>query len=160
MEKSFLIKMASRNEVHIIIDLIKELAEYEKLSKTVLITEDRLIKNCFEKKYAEILLAYLDDEPIGYAFFFHNFSTFIGKPGIWVEDIYIKHEYRNKGYGRAMLKFIAKIAFERDCGRIEWSVLDWNTPSIEFYSSLGAKIMKEWLIERMDEEAIHNFLGE
>jgi GNAT superfamily N-acetyltransferase len=154
----FKIIFAKAEDSEVIIDLIKELAEYEKLSDSVQINHELLIENCFNKKYAEVLLAYCDDQPIGYAFFFHNFSTFLGKPGIWLEDVYIKPEFRGKGYGKAVLKFIANIAKERDCGRFEWCVLNWNTPAIEFYDSIGAKVMNEWLIERMDKEAIERFI--
>ena len=112
--------------------------------------------NIFEKNYAEVLIAEEDEKPVGFALYFHNFSTFVGKPGIYLEDLFVEPEMRGKGYGKALLVELAKIAKERNCGRLEWAVLDWNTPSIEFYKSLGAKPMDEWTVFRLDKNGIEN----
>ena len=149
----FTIRFASKKDIFLIRDLILELADYEKLTHVVSMEAPLLEKYLFgKKKFAEVLLAYYEDLPVGFALFFHNFSTFLGKPGIYLEDLFIREKFRGKGYGKALLSFIAKIAIERDCGRIEWSVLDWNKPAIEFYHSLGSEILKEWLINRVTGE--------
>jgi len=149
----FTIRLASKKDIFLIRDLILELADYEKLTHVVTMDASLLEKYLFgKKKYAEVLLACYKDLPVGFALFFHNFSTFLGKPGIYLEDLYIREKFRGKGYGKALLSFIANIAIERDCGRIEWSVLDWNKPAIEFYQSLGSEILKEWLINRVTGE--------
>ncbi len=144
------IKLAEPDDVPIILSLIKELAEYEELSDSVVATEDDLIKYIFHKdKLIYVLIAYYDNIPVGFTLFFHNFSTFVGKLGIYLEDIYIKSDFRNLGIGKMLLKEIAKIAVEKDCGRLEWSVLNWN-PARKFYEHLGAKALDEWLIYRLD----------
>lgn len=138
-----------------ILTFIKHLAVYEKLSHEVVATEQTLRENLFSKrKTAEVLFASIDDKRVGIAIFFHNFSTFLGKPGIYLEDLFVLPEARGKGAGKALLVHLAKLAIERDCGRLEWSVLDWNTPAIDFYKSLGAVAMDEWTIYRLTGKAL------
>jgi len=143
------IRKATPVDVPLILDFIRGLAEYEKMVDQVTADIDTLRKNLFEKRYAECILAYEGEEPVGFALFFHNFSTFLGKPGLYLEDLFVKPEHRGKGYGKELLKHLARIAKERDCGRFEWWVLDWNTPSIEFYKRLGARPMDEWTVFRV-----------
>ena len=153
----FRIIWAKVGDERLIKELIYELAVYEKLTHEVITREEDLKKYLFgEKKIAEVLLGYYEDQPVGFALFFHNFSTFIGKPGIYLEDLYIREKFRGKGYGKAILTFIAKTAVERNCGRVEWAVLDWNKPAIDFYVSLGAKVMNEWLINRVTGTSLLN----
>jgi len=148
--EDFEIKKAQKKDAGIILGFIRELAEYEKLLHEVKADEKILARNLFGKKrYAEAVIASLDKKPIGFALFFHNFSTFVGKPGLYLEDLYIQPDYRGKGYGKALLKYLAKLAKERGCGRLEWSVLDWNKPSIGFYKKLGARPMDEWTVFRL-----------
>lgn len=153
---NFHIRKATPEDTPTILHLITQLAIYEKLEKEVITTVEELKTNIFEKNYAEVLIAEENDKPIGFALYFHNFSTFVGKPGIYLEDLFVEIEHRGKGYGKALLVELAKIAKERNCGRLEWSVLDWNTPSIEFYKSLGAKPMDEWTVFRLDRQGIEN----
>jgi GNAT superfamily N-acetyltransferase len=154
-EKKLVIRKGTEKDVSIILDLIKALADYEKAPNEVIADEKILLQNLFgEKPYAETLIAEYDDEPAGFALFFHNFSTWIGKPGIYLEDLFVKPHLRGKGIGKQLLVQIAKIAVERDCGRFEWSVLDWNEPSIQFYKNLGAKPMDEWTTFRMTEKQL------
>ncbi|MCF8225786.1 MAG: GNAT family N-acetyltransferase [Bacteroidales bacterium] len=151
----FYLKHAEEKDVLIILDLIKGIAAYEKLSHEVVATEELLKKNLFgQNRYAEVVIGYEKETPVGFALFFHNFSTFTGRPGLYLEDLFVFEEYRGKGYGKALLLYLARIAGERDCGRFEWVVLDWNKPAIDFYNSLGAKQMKEWIITRIDGEGI------
>lgn len=153
--EGFEIRHAIEEDVPIILNLIKELAVYEKLLHEVVTTEEVLKKNLFgRKRYAETILGYYLDEPVGFVLFFHNFSTFVGKPGLYLEDLYVKPEFRGKGFGKILLSYLAKLAVERDCGRYEWAVLDWNEPALEFYKSLGARVMDEWLIHRMAGEEL------
>ncbi|KPK83395.1 MAG: GNAT family acetyltransferase [Bacteroides sp. SM23_62_1] len=153
--EGFEIRHAIEEDVQIILGLIKELAVYEKLLHEVVTTEEDLKKNLFGKKrYAETILGYYLDEPVSFALFFHNFSTFVGKPGLYLEDLYVKPEKRGKGFGKVLLAYLAKLAVERDCGRYEWAVLDWNEPALKFYKSLGATVMNEWLIHRVTGEAL------
>jgi GNAT superfamily N-acetyltransferase len=148
--KGFEIRHAERKDVPLITALIRDLAEYEKMLDEMVATEELLEKHLFgKKKLVEVVLGYYNDLPVGFALFFHNFSTFVGKPGLYLEDLYIKPEYRGKGFGKALLTYLAKIAVERDCGRYEWVVLNWNEPSLKFYKMLGAKVMDEWLIHRV-----------
>ena len=149
MNDKFKIREAGKDDVPVILSFIKELAEYEKLSNEVKATEDMLRRNLFEKKYAEVLIGELNSEPVGFALFFHNFSTFLGKPGIYLEDLYVMEKYRGRGFGRKMLSYLAKLTAERDCGRLEWSVLDWNKPAIDFYLSIGAVPMEDWTVYRL-----------
>jgi len=153
MMENISLKFAEEKDIPVILSLIKELAEYEKLLDKVTVTEERLKENLFGKrKYAEVIIAELDKKPAGQALFFHNFSTFIGKPGIYLEDLYVKPEYRGKGIGKALLYKLIEVAKERNCGRVEWVVLDWNKRAIDFYKKLGAEPMNEWIIYRLIEE--------
>ena len=141
---NFTIRQANINDVSTILSFIKELAEYENMSDQVVATEELLKEWLFEKKKAEVLLAMEGDTAVGIALYFYNFSTFLGRAGIYLEDLFVKEEYRGKGYGKALLKELACIAVSQGCGRLEWSCLDWNQPSIDFYLSLGAAPMNDW----------------
>ena len=133
----------------LILSFIKALAEYEKMSDQVVATEDLLREWIFEKGKAEVIFPVAEGEEVGFALFFHNFSTFLGRAGIYLEDLFIKPEHRGKGYGKATLQQLGRIALERGCGRLEWACLDWNKPSIDFYLSLGARPMDEWTVYRL-----------
>ncbi len=146
------IRNANESDTNTILKFIKELAEYEKMSKDVTATEELLKENLFVKKLAEVVIAEEDNIPVGFALFFHNFSTFLGKGGIYLEDLYVKPNMRNKGIGKKLLKHLANLAVERDCGRLEWSCLDWNEPSIAFYKERGATPMDEWTVYRVTGE--------
>jgi GNAT superfamily N-acetyltransferase len=151
MNNSIQIRKAEEKDIPLILSFIKELAHYEKLSHKVEADELKLRDTLFgDKPFAEVLIAELDGTPAGQALFFHNYSTFLAKPGIYLEDIYVKPEFRGKGIGKRLLLEIFEIAVQRDCGRVEWSVLDWNKPAIDFYESLGAFPLKEWLIFRKE----------
>jgi len=144
------LRFAQESDVELILDLIRALAEFEKLSHEVFADADSLRRSLFEgRRVAEVLIAEYASTPAGFALFFHNFSTFLGKPGIYLEDLFIKPEFRGKGIGREMLTFLAKLAVERDCGRLEWAVLDWNKRAIDFYKRLGAKPMDDWTVYRL-----------
>ncbi len=138
-------RYATENDLTLILDFIRQLAVYEKMLDEVVATEELLKEWIFDKKIAEVIFALEDEHEVGFAHFFHNYSTFLGKAGIHLEDLYVKPEYRGKGYGKGLIKKLASIAVERNCGRLEWSCLDWNKPSIDFYLSLGAEAMDEWL---------------
>ena len=153
---TFTIRKATENDTPTILHLITQLAIYEKLEHEVVATEETLKKTIFGKDYAEVIIGEEDGKPVGFALFFHNYSTFLAKPGIYLEDLFVEVEHRGKGYGKKLLAELAKIAKERNCGRLEWSVLNWNTPSIEFYKSLGAKPMDEWTVYRMTEKEIND----
>lgn len=142
-------RFAEEKDTALILQFIKELANYEKMLDDVVATEELLKEWIFEKNKAEVIFALEDGLEVGFALFFHNFSTFLGRAGIYLEDLYVKAEYRGKGYGKGLLKKLARIAVERGCGRLEWSCLDWNKPSIEFYLSLGAEPMEDWTTYRM-----------
>jgi GNAT superfamily N-acetyltransferase len=151
------IKPAREEDVPVILAFIKELAEYERLSHTVVATEDILRQSLFEEnRGAEVVIGYYKEKPVGFALFFHNFSTFLGRPGLYLEDLYVKPEFRGKGIGRTMFHYLAKLAKERNCGRLEWSVLDWNEPAIKFYKSLGAVSLDDWTIFRITGEALEH----
>lgn len=139
-----------------ILGFIKELAEYENMSNDVVATEELLKQNIFEKKLAEVIIAEFDNKPVGFALFFHNFSTFLGKGGIYLEDLYVQPALRGKNIGKALLSSLAKIAVDRDCGRLEWSCLNWNEPSIKFYKSQGAIPMDEWTVYRVTGNELNN----
>lgn len=143
------IRQAIETDVSTLLSLIKELADYEKLSDQVIATEASLKQSLFEMKTAEALVLEVDSVPIGFALYFYNFSTFLGKAGLYLEDLYIQPNYRHQGYGKQAFKYLAKHALERGCGRMEWSVLDWNEPSIDFYKSLGAQAMDDWTTYRL-----------
>lgn len=153
-------RFARREDVPTILGFIRELAEYEHLAHEVVATEALLEEWLFDKRTAEVLLVLENDVPVGSALFFHNFSTFLGRAGIYLEDLYIRPEFRGRGYGKATLQKLAQITVERGCGRLEWSCLDWNTPSIGFYLSLGAAPMSEWTTYRLTGETLTALAGE
>ena len=142
-------RFANKKDCGKILDFIKQLAEYENMSSDVVATEELLKEWIFEKQKAEVIFALENEKEVGFALFFHNFSTFLGRAGIYLEDLFVLPEYRGKGYGKGLLNQLAKIAVERGCGRLEWSCLDWNKPSIDFYLSLGAVPMDEWTVYRL-----------
>ena len=148
------IRFANEQDVALILDFIKDLAEYEKMSDMVVADEDLLREWIFEKKKAEVIFALEGGKEVGFALFFHNFSTFLGRAGIYLEDLYVKPDYRGHGHGKALIKKLAAIACDRGCGRLEWSCLDWNKPSIDFYLSLGAQQMSEWTVYRFEGESL------
>ena len=150
------IRAATEDDVPVILSFIKELAEYERLSHEVRATEDLLRHSLFgEQRMAEALLGYLEDDPAGFALFFHTFSTFLGRPGIYLEDLYVRPEFRGAGVGRALLVHLAKLARERGCGRLEWSVLDWNEAAIGFYRGIGASpVSGGWTVYRLTGETL------
>jgi GNAT superfamily N-acetyltransferase len=151
------IREATEEDVPLILSLIRELAEYEKLSDEVVATEDGLRDSLFgERRYAEVLIAEHDGAPAGFALFFHNFSTFLGKPGIYLEDLYVKPAFRGSGIGKKLLVHLASLAKRRGCGRLEWWVLDWNEPSIGFYKKLGAVPMDDWTVYRVSGLALED----
>lgn len=151
---NIIFEKASRKDVPIILQFIKNLARYEKLENEVIATEELIEEWLFDKEKAEVIFAVVDHKKIGFALFFHNFSTFLGRAGLYLEDLYIMPEYRGHGYGKAMIKELARIAVTRGCGRLEWWCLDWNQPSIDFYLSLGAKAMDEWTVYRITGESL------
>ena len=157
MDNKFEIRFANENDVEIILDFINKLAEYENMQSDVVATPEILKEWIFEKGKAEVLFAVENGKEIGFALFFHNFSTFLGRAGIYLEDLFVLPEYRGKGYGKSLLKKLAEIAVERDCGRLEWCCLDWNKPSIDFYLSLGATPMDDWTIYRMAGDKLKEF---
>ena len=147
---------AQRNDVGLILQFIRELADYEKMLSEVVADEAILEEWIFDKQKAEVIFALEGEKEVGFALYFHNFSTFLGRAGIYLEDLYVKPEYRGKGYGKAILKKLASIAVERGCGRLEWWCLDWNKPSIDFYRSLGAEPMDDWTVYRIAGETLTN----
>ena len=147
--KPFNFRYADAADTGLILDFIKDLAAYEKMSDEVVATEDLLREWIFEKKKAEVIFALEDGKEVGFALFFHNFSTFLGRSGLYLEDLFVKTEHRGKGYGKGLLKQLARIALERGCGRMEWWCLDWNQPSIDFYRSLDAEPMSDWTTYRL-----------
>ncbi|MCI0705477.1 MAG: GNAT family N-acetyltransferase [Planctomycetia bacterium] len=150
-----MIRPATPTDVPMIARLIRELAEYEKLAHACVMKESDLHNHLFgATKYAEVLIAEDAGAVVGFALFFHNYSTFRAKPGIYLEDLFVMPEYRGRGHGKALLVALAKLAVERDCSRVEWSVLNWNTPSIDFYKALGAKPMDEWSVFRLTDDAL------
>lgn len=155
------IRQAGPSDVPIVLGFIRDLAEYERLSHEVVATEEDLHEHLFgEHRTAEAVLGYLGDEAVAFALFFHNFSTFLGRPGIYLEDLFVRPSARGLGIGRAMLRYVAQLACERKCGRVEWSVLDWNEPAIGFYRSLGAIPKDEWTIYRLTGDALQRFAVE
>jgi len=155
MPSDFNIRPARVEDVPIILELIRDLATYERASDEVSATEEQLVDVLFgERRVAEALLAFEAESPVGFAVYFHNFSTWLGRPGLYLEDLFVKPEKRGKGYGRALLVRLAKIARDRGCGRMEWAVLDWNEPAIKFYRALGAKPMDEWTVFRLTRDEI------
>ena len=148
------IRFARREDTALILRFIRDLAEYEKMADLVVADEALLADQLFEKKNAEVIFAMEGEKEVGFALFFHNFSTFLGRAGLYLEDLYVLPEYRGRGYGKGLLQKLASIAVERGCGRLEWSCLDWNTPSIDFYKSLGAEPMSEWTVYRVAGETL------
>src|SRR5262249_20927789 len=155
------IKPATIHDVPLILQFIKGLAAYEKLSHQVVATEEDIRDSLFgQRPAAEVILAYDQNEPVGFALFFHNYSTFLGRPGLYLEDLFVMPEHRGKGYGRALLGHLAKIARARNCGRMEWAVLDWNEPAINFYKSIGATALDEWKVFRLTDNALESMVNE
>jgi GNAT superfamily N-acetyltransferase len=153
-----MIRLATPTDLPAIIHLIRALAEYEKLSHQVVIEEARLREHLFgPKPYAEVLLAEDGDQVVGYALFFHTYSTFLARPSLYLEDLFVLPEQRGRGHGKALLARLARLAVERGCGRFEWMVLDWNTPAIQFYESLGATVSPEWKLCRMTGDSLQRF---
>lgn len=152
------IRVAKSDDAEVVFALIKELAIYEKAEQEVMTSVDEIIDTLFgENSMTSALIAEEGDQVVGYAVYFYNYSTWLGKNGIYLEDLYVTPEFRKLGIGKALLKQIAKIAVEKGCGRVEWSVLDWNTPAIDFYESLGAKAQDEWTVYRLSGEKLLNF---
>lgn len=144
------LRLASKADVGTVLQFIRALAEYEKLLDMVVADEQKLTDTLFgDKAYAEVVIADYQGKPAGFALFFHNYSTFLAKPGIYLEDLFVEPALRGKGIGKALITYLARLAVERDCGRLEWSVLDWNQPAIDFYQSLGAVMLDDWRINRV-----------
>ena len=157
----FEIRKAEKQDAGLILEFIKALAQYEKLSDMVVASIVDIEKNLFsEKPVAEVVFGEYKGQAVGFALYFYNYSTFLGKPGIYLEDLFVLESMRGKGFGKELLKYLAKLAVDKDCGRFEWTVLDWNTPSIEFYLSLGAEIKKEWLLNRLTGDALFKLAKE
>jgi len=153
------IRLATETDVPLIFSFIKEIAEYEKLSNEVVANKEKVKETLFGKKsYAEVIIAEYENVPVGQALFFHNYSTFLSQPGIYLEDLFVRPKYRGKGIGKELLKSLVKIAKERNCGRVEWVVLNWNKPAIDFYENLGAVPMDEWTTYRLSSEKFDNLL--
>lgn len=149
------IRQAERSDVPLILQFIRELAEYEKLAHEMVATPEDLLRDGFsDRSYFYVVIAEWDGEPAGFALYFYNYSTFQGRPGLYLEDLFVRPSYRGKGIGKALLVHLAKVAVEQNCGRYQWQVLDWNTPSIKFYESLDAQMMKQWLTMRVTGEAL------
>ena len=161
MARNFEIRPATEGDVSLILSFIKKLAVYEKLAHKVTATEEVLRETLFgERRYAEVVIGYQGGEPVGFALFFHNYSTFLGKPGIYLEDLFVDEERRGKGFGKALLAYLSRLTKERNCGRLEWAVLNWNEPSINFYESLGAAPMNEWTVFRLTGDALDKLANE
>ena len=154
------IRPATAADVPIILELIRELATYERAPNEVTATQEQLVDVLFgPRPAAEVLLAFEEETPVGFAVFFHNFSTWLGRSGLYLEDLFVRPEQRGKGYGRALLVHLAKIAHERGCGRMEWAVLDWNEPAIQFYKKIGAAPLDEWTVFRLTRDGIAKLAG-
>ena len=153
-------RAARREDVPLILEMIRALAEYEQLLSEVVATESVLEEWLFDKEKAEVLFPMLEGKEIGFALYFHNFSTFLGRAGLYLEDLYIQPAYRGRGYGRKVLQKLAQIAVERGCGRLEWWCLDWNAPSIAFYKNLGAQPMDEWTVYRLTGDTLRGLAEE
>ena len=152
--KDWTVRFAEREDVGQILEFIRRLAAYEKLEHEVVATEETLEEWLFDKEKAEVLFAVVDGKEVGFALFFHNFSTFLGRAGIYLEDLYVEPAFRGQGIGKGLIKQLARIAVERGCGRLEWWCLDWNQSSIDFYRSLGAEAMDEWTVYRIAGETL------
>jgi GNAT superfamily N-acetyltransferase len=157
----FQIKSATEADVPVILSFVQKLARYEELLHEVVTTEELLRETLFGKRRtAEVAIGYLETKPVGFVLFFHNYSTFLGKPGLYIEDLFVDEDYRRRGYGRALLLHVARLAKERDCGRLEWSVLDWNQPAIDFYKKLGALPMSDWTVFRVAGKSLDELAGQ
>ena len=152
-------RFAEEGDCRLILKFIRSLAQYEKMSEEVVATEDTLRKWLFEKKKAEVIFVMDGEKEVGFALFFHNFSTFLGRAGIYLEDLYVRPSYRGKGYGKALLSELAHITVVRGCGRLEWSCLDWKQPSIDVYKSLGAQALDEWTMYRVTGDRLKELAG-
>ena len=160
MNPDFEIKPATVEDVPLILSFIKKLAVYERLEHEAVATEEILRETIFgERREAEVVIGYYQNKPVCFALFFHSFSTFLGRPGIYLEDLFVDEEERGKGFGKALLVYLAQLAVERNCGRLEWAVLNWNEPAIGFYKGLGARPMDEWTVYRVDGDALENLAG-
>jgi GNAT superfamily N-acetyltransferase len=149
------IRNATADDVPLILQFIRELAEYEKLAHEMVATPEDLLRDGFsDRPYFQVVIAEWDGQPAGFALYFYNYSTFQGRPGLYLEDLFVRPSYRGKGIGKALLVHLARVAVEQSCGRYQWQVLDWNAPSIKFYESLGARTMREWLTMRVTGEAL------
>jgi len=156
MTDTITIRPATEQDVPVIRGFIRDLAVYERLEHEMVATDEDLRKTLFgDRRYAEVVFACVDGDPVGFALFFHNYSTFLGKPGIYLEDLFVRPEARGRGIGKRLLAWLAQATVERDCGRLEWSVLDWNEPSITFYRNLGAVLKDEWQIFRLTGDALN-----
>ncbi|MCH9008544.1 GNAT family N-acetyltransferase [candidate division KSB1 bacterium] len=154
------LRQAQEEDVPLLLDFIKQLADYEKLSHVVVADAESLRRTLFgEIAFAEVILADYQNQSVGFALFFHNYSTFLGKPGIYLEDLFVVPAMRGKGIGRELLKYLARLTKERNCGRLEWSVLDWNKPAIEFYKNMGAVPMEQWTVFRLTGKALERLSG-
>ena len=153
-------RSATEADTGLILQFIRALAEYEKMLDLVVADEELLTDQLFRKKNAEVVFAMEDGKEVGFALYFHNFSTFLGRSGLYLEDLFVYPEYRGKGYGKAILKRLAAIAVERGCGRLEWACLDWNQPSIDFYRSLGAEPMSDWTVYRLTGQTLDRMANE
>jgi len=152
---SFEIRSATEADVPAILSFVRKLAAYERLSQEVVATEALLRETLFgDRRTAEVAIGYLENLPVGFVLYFHNYSTFLGRPGLYIEDLFVDEIYRRRGYGRKLLLHVARLARERGCGRLEWSVLDWNEPAINFYKKLGAMPMSEWTVFRLTGESL------
>jgi GNAT superfamily N-acetyltransferase len=161
MSESVTIRAATEHDVPLILGFIRDLARYEHLEHEMLATEAGLRNTLFgDRRYAEVVFACVDADPVGFALFFHNYSTFLGKPGLYLEDLFVRPEARGRGIGKQLLTWLAKTTVDRDCGRLEWAVLDWNEPSIGFYKSLGAVLKSEWQIFRLTGNALTSLAAE
>lgn len=160
MREELTFRFADREDTPLILKFIRELADYEKMLDEVVADEKTLEEWIFDRQKAEVLFAAAEGKKVGFALFFHNFSTFLGRAGIYLEDLYVQPEYRGRGYGKAILKKLAAIALERGCGRLEWWCLDWNKPSIDFYLSLGAEPMSDWTVYRIAGDTLRRLGGE
>jgi len=149
MKNGLIIRFAQKKDIPLILEFIKELATYEKIQDSITISEKILYEHLFQKKYVEVLIAELQKNPIGFALFFYSYSGYQGKPSIYIEDLFIKEMFRGRGYGKKILSFIANLALERNCGRVEWCVFNWNKKAITFYNSTGAKVMDTLIIYRL-----------
>jgi len=157
----FVIRVAEEEDAGLVLRFIKGLAAYEKLSHEVTATEDVLRETLFgHRRVAEVIVGEYHGDPVAFALFFHNYSTFLGRPGIYLEDLFVQPEMRGLGFGKALLAFLAKLATERKCGRVEWAVLDWNEPAIRFYRKLGAATMDDWTVHRLTGEALNRLAAE